>query len=46
LPLYAFGVFWLLTATMAVDHFELFGIKQSTGIDVMAKVGLGTNGFS
>ncbi len=45
MPMYAFGLFWTLSSTLAIDHFELFGIKQSTGIDIMAMVGLGADGF-
>ncbi len=45
MPLYAFGFLWTLTATLAIDHFELFGIKDSTGVDIMDKVGLGVTGF-
>ena len=45
MPLYGFGFLWTLTATLAIDHFELFGIKDSTGVDIMAKIGLGVDGF-
>ncbi len=46
MPLYTFGFLWTLTATLTIDHFDLFGIKQSTGCDFMAKVGLGVTGFT
>ena len=44
LPVYAFGFLWLLSSTFAYDHFELFGIKQGTGVDVMKMIGLGLDG--
>ena len=29
-----FGTLWLVSATFAIDHFDLFGVKQGTGYDV------------
>lgn len=37
---YGLGWFWLVTSTFAIDHFELFGVKQSLGIDLYSLVGL------
>ena len=31
---------WLVSATFAIDHFDLFGIKQGTGLDIYKKLGL------
>ena len=33
--------FWLVTSTFALDHFELFGIKQGCGVDIMGMLGVG-----
>lgn len=43
---YLFGVLWLLSATFAIDHFELTGIKQATGFDLYALCGLSVEGFT
>lgn len=32
---------FVLSATFAIDHFELFGIKQGTGLDIYGKLGIG-----
>ena len=37
---YGLGWFWLVTSTFAIDHFELFGVKQALGIDLYSMVGL------
>jgi protein-S-isoprenylcysteine O-methyltransferase Ste14 len=38
---------FVVTATFAIDHFELFGIKQGTGLDIYGKLGISTaNKFS
>ena len=37
---YGMGWFWLVTSTFAIDHFELFGVKQALGIDLYSMVGL------
>ena len=42
---YVFFFLWTTSSTFAIDHFELFGITQSTGVDVMRLVGFPTTGF-
>ena len=37
---YLFGVVWTVVALFAIDHFELFGLRQATGKDVSASFGL------
>lgn len=37
---FAFGFVFLLTATFALDHFELCGLTQAFGIDFNGKLGL------
>jgi len=37
---YAFGLFWLLSSTFALDHFELFGLKQGFNFDFYGALGL------
>lgn len=39
LGLYFFGVLFALISTFALEHFELFGLRQSLGVDVMGLVG-------
>jgi F0F1-type ATP synthase membrane subunit c/vacuolar-type H+-ATPase subunit K len=41
LAVYAAGWLWLVTATFALDHFELFGLKDGLGVDFMANIGYG-----
>jgi len=41
---YAFGYLFLLTSTFALDHFELFGITQSSGFSVYEAIGIGLGG--
>lgn len=43
--LYCFGVFWLLTSTAALNHFDLVGISQATGIDLYADYGIEVDGL-
>ena len=31
---------WLVSSTFAIDHLELFGLKQASGVDVMQSLGL------
>lgn len=38
---YMFGFLWLVSATLALDHFELFGLSQSFGFDINKAIGLG-----
>jgi len=35
---YAFGTVFMLTSTFAIDHFHLFGLTQSIGIDFNAYI--------
>lgn len=39
------GVLYLLTATFAIDHFELVGIKQAWGVDPYKSWGIETGGL-
>lgn len=39
LILYLLGVLWFVSSTFAFDHFELFGVKQGTGFDIMKRFG-------
>lgn len=41
LGIYFLGWFWLVTSTFAIDHFELFGLKQGLGVDIYGKLGFG-----
>jgi protein-S-isoprenylcysteine O-methyltransferase Ste14 len=41
LTLYGFGWIWLVTSTFALDHFELFGLKDGLGVDLMSALGFG-----
>lgn len=43
---YLVAFLWTLTATFAIDHFELFGVVQTTGFDAMDKLGLKASGFT
>jgi len=43
---YVAGILWLVTATFAIDHMELVGIKQGTGIDIYGMAGLSVEGFT
>jgi protein-S-isoprenylcysteine O-methyltransferase Ste14 len=38
--IYLGAFLWAVTATFATDHFEFFGVVQSTGVDVMKMLGL------
>ena len=38
---YSIGWLWLVTSTFALDHTELFGLKDAFGVDFMGIVGLG-----
>ena len=42
--LFAVGIVWLLSSTFAIDHMDLFGVKQSTGVDIYKMLGLGLDG--
>eukprot|EP00812_Abedinium_dasypus_P005692 NODE_1715_length_1077_cov_322.849315.p1 GENE.NODE_1715_length_1077_cov_322.849315~~NODE_1715_length_1077_cov_322.849315.p1 ORF type:complete len:288 (+),score=72.69 NODE_1715_length_1077_cov_322.849315:125-988(+) len=42
---YLIGYLWLVSSTFAIDHFALFGIKDGTGYDLYAAVGIPTKGF-
>lgn len=37
--LYLVAAVWTITSLFALDHFELLGVKQGSGIDIMAKLG-------
>jgi len=41
LAVYAFGWVWLVTSTFALDHLELFGLKDGFGVDIMRYLGVG-----
>lgn len=43
LMVYGLGWFWLVTSTFALDHFELFGLKDGLGIDVMSSLGFASS---
>lgn len=43
---YLAGVLFLLSATFAIDHMELVGIKQTTGVDVYGMAGVRAEGFT
>jgi len=43
---YMAGFVWLVSATFAIDHFEFWGVKQATGIDLYGMVGWSVNGFT
>lgn len=43
---YVAGILWLVTATFAIDHMELVGIKQGTGIDIYRMAGVSVEGFT
>ena len=34
---YLFGVLWLVSSTFAIDHFELFGLRQGLGMGELLK---------
>jgi len=40
LIIYGLGYLWLVTSTFALDHTELFGLKQGIGIDLYAMLGI------
>ena len=43
LIVYGLGWFWLVTSTFALDHFELFGLKDGLGVDLMSYLGFASS---
>jgi len=41
---YVFGIVFLLSATLAIDHCELFGIKQGLSYDIYKKLKVSEEG--
>jgi hypothetical protein len=43
---YVLAFLWFFSAFVVIDHFEFLGVKQSTGVDIMDKLGIAPHSSS